>query len=182
MILSDTEIERRLDRGQLRIGPLEDPELQVQPASVDLRLSNDVQVATGVGDDNPLVRDELSFEAMTVGQDEEFVIHPGEFWLASTIETVEVPPTLVGHVTGRSSIGRQGLLIHVSAGLCDPGWEGQITLELVNLSPAPVRLEPGDRVCQLYLVEVKGTVDRAYGERSDSRYQGQRGPVASRDV
>lgn len=182
MILSDTEIERRLDRAELDIHGLANPDLQIQPASVDLRLAGHVQVASAVGTDNPLVPDDLVFDELRLEDGEDLVVAPGEFMLGSTIERLDIPPNLVAHVTGRSSIGRRGLLVHVSAGLCDPGWEGQVTLELVNLSPAPVRIEPGTRVCQATFTEIKGTVSRDYGERTDSHYQGQTGPVRSRDT
>jgi dCTP deaminase len=109
------------------------------------------------------------------------VLHPGEFGLGSTIEAVVIPHDLVATVDGRSSIGRLAVVVHATAGFIDPGFEGQITLELSNIGPIPVKLYPGMRVAQLVFHELKSPAEMPYGsaERGSS-YQGQRGPQTSR--
>jgi dCTP deaminase len=108
-----------------------------------------------------------------------FILHPGAFVLGTTLEYVRVPINLVGRLEGRSSIGRLGVIVHATAGFIDPGFEGQITLEISNAGKIPVALHAGTRICQLTLLET-GTVLRPYGTGRRSKYQGQRNPTASR--
>lgn len=137
MILSDRDIVRRLhydDRGgSLDIDPMPDDD-QIQPASVDLRLGHRVYYP---------VDDEM--RAIVNGLD----LHPGEFVLAETRETVKVPVDLVGHMTGRSTVGRRAVIVHATAGLVDPGWHGTLTLEMANIGADVQRFEVGDRVAQI---------------------------------
>jgi len=116
----------------------------------------------------------------TVAEGDEFILHPGDFVLGTTAERVAIPDDLVAHVEGRSSLGRLAIVVHATAGLCDPGYEGQITLELSNLGTAPVALSPGMRVSQLTFTELKRPAERPYGAERGSKYQGQDGPQASR--
>ena len=183
MILSDTDIERRLD-GDLVVEPLDDPEIQIQPASVDLRLGNEFlefQHAniSAIHPDDETETEEYTTET-TVPAGDDYILHPGDFVLGTTIERVEIPPDLIAHVEGRSSLGRLAVVVHATAGLCDPGYKGQITLELSNLGRAPVALSPGMRISQLTFTELKSEADRPYGSGRGSKYQGQTGPQASR--
>jgi dCTP deaminase len=184
MILSDADIARRLDDGDLVIDPLSDPELQIQPASVDLRLGRsflEFQHAN-IPYIHPDAEGEVDeyVEETTVPEDGEYILHPGDFVLGSTKERVEIPADLIAHVEGRSSLGRLAVVVHATAGLCDPGYEGQITLELSNLGRAPVALTPGMRISQLTFTELKTPAERPYGEERGSKYQGQSGPQASK--
>lgn len=184
MILSDREIARRLDEGDLAIEPLDDPELQIQPASVDLRLGREFLEfqRTNIPCIHPNSDEEID-EYVTesiVEEGEDFVLHPGDFVLGTTHERVEIPPDLIAHVEGRSSLGRLAVVVHATAGLCDPGYEGQITLELSNLGAAPVALSPGMRISQLTFTELTDPAERPYGEERGSKYQDQSGPQASR--
>jgi dCTP deaminase len=183
MILSDGDILDRMEAGDLVVEPLDDPDLQIQPASVDLRLGREFLEfqRTNIPCIHPNSEREVS-EYVTetvVEEGEDFVLHPGDFVLGTTMERVEIPADLIAHVEGRSSLGRL-VVVHATAGLCDPGYEGQITLELSNLGTAPVALEPGMRVSQLTFTELKNRADRPYGEERGSKYQGQSGPQASR--
>ncbi len=112
--------------------------------------------------------------------DEGVVIHPGEFLLGSTLESLKVPSDLVARVEGRSSYGRLGIIVHATAGYIDPGFEGDITLEMQNLGNAPVKLYPEDRVCQVVFETMTSEAENPYGEKTDSKYMGQTGATGSR--
>lgn len=184
MILSDGEIRRRLASGALEIDPLEDPELQIQPASVDLRLGREFLEfqRTNIPCIHPESDDEVEkyVTETVVDEGDEFVLHPGDFVLGTTMERVAIPDDLIAHVEGRSSLGRLAIVVHATAGLCDPGYEGQITLELSNLGAAPVALSPGMRISQLTFTELTEPAEVPYGADRGSKYQGQQGPQASR--
>lgn len=184
MILSDGDIKKRLEDGSLGIDPLDDPELQIQPASVDLRLG-----ASFVVYQSPHVacidaRDPESVSGYTervdIEEGDAFVLQPGAFALGSTFERVRVPSDLVARVEGRSSIGRIAVVVHATAGFIDPGFDGEITLELANLGRCAVKLYPGMRISQVVFHTMLNPAERPYGTARGSKYQGQTGPVASR--
>ena len=184
MILSDDDILARLEAGDLVVDPLDDIDMQVQPASVDLRLGEEFLEfqRANIPCIHPNREDEISdyVEETVVPEGEEFVLHPGDFVLGTTKERVAIPDDLVAHVEGRSSLGRLAIVVHATAGLADPGYEGQITLELSNLGTAPVALTPGMRISQLTFTELSSPAARPYGAERGSKYQGQSGPQASR--
>ena len=184
MILSDGDIRRRLDVGDLAVSPLTDPELQIQPASIDLRLGREFLEfqRTNIPCIHPDSENEVA-EYVTetvVEEGEEFILHPGDFVLGTTIERVAVPDDLIARVEGRSSLGRLAVVIHATAGVVDPGYRGQITLELSNLGTAPVALAPGMRISQVIFTELKNAAERPYGTERGSKYQNQTGPQASK--
>jgi len=184
MILSDADILRRLEQGDLVVEPLDDPDIQIQPASVDLRLGREFLEFqhANIPCIHPNSEDEVSdyVEETVIEEGGEFILHPGDFVLGTTHERVAIPDDLIAHVEGRSSLGRLAIVVHATAGLCDPGYEGQITLELSNLGTAPVALTPGMRISQLTFTELKTPADRPYGAERGSKYQGQSGPQASK--
>ncbi|QLD86413.1 dCTP deaminase [Natronomonas halophila] len=184
MILSDADIRRRLTDGDLVVEPLDDPELQIQPASIDLRLGREFLEfqRTNIPCIHPNSEQEVDeyVDETYVEEGEDFILHPGDFVLGTTKERVEIPADLIAHVEGRSSLGRLAVVVHATAGLCDPGYEGQITLELSNLGTAPVALTPDMRISQLTFTELKNPAERPYGAERGSKYQGQAGPQASR--
>lgn len=181
MILSDGSIRRALADGRLIIDPIEDS--QIQPASVDVRLSDQFLVFRNhsVVVIDPYERRDLS-ETVRVAGGQAFVLHPGEFALGSTVEEIGLPADLVARVEGKSSLGRLGLLIHATAGFVDPGWpRGQITLELSNVATLPIKLWPGMRIGQLSFHTLDAPALRPYGHRDlHSKYVSQHGPTASR--
>jgi dCTP deaminase len=184
MILSDADIAARLDEGDLVVDPIDDPELQIQPASIDLRLGEEFLEfqRTNIPCIHPDSEQEVdSYVTETVvPEGDEFILHPRDFVLGTTKERVEIPADLLAHVEGRSSLGRLAVVIHATAGVVDPGYCGQITLELSNLGTAPVALTPGTRVSQLIFTELKNPAERPYGAERGSKYQDQSGPQASR--
>lgn len=184
MILSDTDLLKRLGEGDLVVEPLDDIDQQVQPASIDLRLGTEFIEFQRTNTPCIHPTDEKEIADYTrekeIGQDDELILHPGDFILGTTKEYVEVPTDLVGTVEGRSSLGRLAIIVHATAGFCDAGYRGEITLELSNLGVAPVALTPGMRVAQLVMTELTSECSRPYGTERGSKYQGQRGPKASR--
>lgn len=168
MILSDRDLRQRLRDRSIVVEPLADLELQLQPASIDLRLGRQFRRAVRAPE----------VEELSEGDD--FVLGPGEFALGTTLERVHVPPDLVARVEGRSSIGRLAILVHATAGFIDPGFEGEITLELSNLGPAPASLRVGSRICQIVFHVLTSPVERPYGPARGSKYSVQTGPTPSR--
>jgi dCTP deaminase len=185
VILSDRDIRRRLEEGGLVVDPLGDPELQIQPASIDLRLGN--EFLEFERSNIPCIHPESEEETeeytrrRVVESGDEYVLHPGDFVLGTTYETVEIPDDLVARVEGRSSLGRLAVVVHATAGFVDPGYRGQITLELSNLGTAPVALRPEEmRISQIVLTELSSPAETPYGDERGSKYQDQDGPTASR--
>jgi len=172
MILSDRELRRRLQDGSIRVEPLLDLETQLQPASIDLRLGHAFQRMRKAG--------AFPVSIVEIAQGDDFVLQPGELALGSTLERIAVPTDLVARVEGRSSVGRLGVLVHATAGFIDPGFEGEITLELANLGPTAVRLRPEERVCQIVFQTMTSPAERPYGPERGSKYHGQLGPTPSR--
>src|SRR6056297_1295622 len=184
MILSDTDLLERLAEGDLVVDPIDDIDTQVQPASIDMRLGSEFLEfqRTNIPCIHPNRAEEVD-EYVTetyVEEGDEFILHPGDFVLGTTKERVEIPPDLLAHVKGRSSFGRLAVVIHATAGVVDPGYSGQITLELSNLGTAPVALRPDTRISQLIFTELKSPSDRPYGAERGSKYQDQSGPQASK--
>lgn len=184
MILSDADIRDRIENGELEIDPIEDPDKQFQPASVDLRLGHEFVVYklphVSCIDTADHSTAEGYTDTVTVDEEEGFILHPGEFVLGSTLEWVRIPNDLVARVEGRSSIGRLAVVVHATAGFIDPGFEGRITLELSNLGRVAVKLHPGMRISQLVFNRMTSPADRPYGPGRGSKYFGQEGPVTSK--
>jgi dCTP deaminase len=196
MLLSDSEILKRMalevgNPSRVEIKPsfewVEDPLNDVQPASVDLRLGREFLVPTPsectLIDPTNLTDYTSTWELVDVGHKGNFILHPGEFVLGTTDEWVEIPNDLSAEVDGRSFVGRLGLTVHVTAGFIDPGFKGNITLEMVNLNRVAIKLCHGLSICQLKFTPMLGEVKRPYGHPTrKSKFQGQKGPQASRCV
>ncbi|AWX33521.1 MAG: dCTP deaminase [Methanosphaera sp.] len=183
-ILSDVDIKKYLDEGKIVIDPIEDDK-QIQPSSVDLRLGDEFKgfkiVTKPFIDPFDKIDLESYMESLTVEEGEPFIIHPGEFTLATTYEYVKIPDDIVARVEGRSSMGRLGITMHVTAGYIDPGFEGRITLEISNIGKMPVALYPGQRVCQIVFETMTSPSAKPYGhEDRDSKYMRQTGPQVSK--
>lgn len=184
MILSDRDILTRLKRGDIVITPEPNLETQLQPASLDLRLGYDFQTFNYTRQALIDPADPATFSQLTtltqLEDGERFLVHPGEFVLATSLERVEIPADLLARLEGRSSIGRLGIVIHSTAGYVDPGFKGKITLEISNLGRIAVALYPGMRICQIAFEEMSSPVSSGYGERRGAKYQGQNAATASR--
>lgn len=181
MVLSDRTIHEELSKGRIVIEPLGDG--CVQPASVDLHL--DRQILVFRNNRLPYVDVRETTERLTdkviIGDNDPFMLHPGEFVLGSTLEHVEVPNDLVARLEGKSSLGRIGLLIHSTAGYVDPGWKGHLTLELSNVSNLPITLYYRMKIGQISFLRLTTPAERLYGDKElGSKYQGQTEPTASR--
>ena len=180
-VLSDRDIRAALEAGDVRIDPYDPagppavvgrppprplvPGLPQQPLPVHRRPR--------------AVQPDLT-ELLTIEDDEPFILHPGEFVLGQTLEWVELPDDLVARLEGKSSLGRLGLLIHSTAGYVDPGWKGNLTLELSNVANLPIALYHGMRIGQISFFKMSSPVERPYGSPElRSRYQGQKEPTAS---
>lgn len=181
MLLSDRDLRRELESGRLVLSPA-DPDL-IQPSSIDVRLDRWFRVFNNsryTHIDPARQQDDLT-SLVEPKPDEPFVLHPGEFVLASTLEVVTLPDDLAGRLEGKSSLGRLGLLTHSTAGFIDPGFSGHVTLELSNVANLPIMLWPGMKVGQLCIFRLASPAEHPYGSSLyGSRYQGQRGPTPSR--
>ena len=181
MLLSDRDIRTEIESGRVVVEPFD--EAMIQPSSVDVRLDKFFRVFENHKYsviDPSIEQPELTREVIAEG-DEAFILHPGEFVLASTYEVITLPDDIAGRLEGKSSLGRLGLLTHSTAGFIDPGFSGHITLELSNVANLPVKLFPGMKIGQLCLIKLSSPAEHPYGsEKYGSRYQGQRGPTASR--
>jgi len=181
MLLSDRDLIDELKAGQLQLEPF-DPAL-VQPSSIDVRLDRFFRVFNNhlyTHIDPAEQQDDLT-SMVEVADGQSFVLHPGEFVLASTLEVITLGDQLAGRLEGKSSLGRLGLLTHSTAGFIDPGFSGHVTLELSNVANLPIRLWPGMKIGQLCIFRLSSPAEHPYGAAVyGSRYQGQRGPTASR--
>ena len=181
MLLSDRDIRSEINNGRGAVEPFE--EAMIQPSSVDVRLDKFFRVFENHKYsviDPSIEQPELTREV--IAEDgEAFILHPGEFVLASTYEVITLPDDIAGRLEGKSSLGRLGLLTHSTAGFIDPGFSGHITLELSNVANLPVKLFPGMKIGQLCLIKLSSPAEHPYGSAIyASRYQGQRGPTPSR--
>jgi len=181
VLLSDRDILAEIDNGRVVLDPFE--RSMIQPSSIDVRLDKFFRVFDNhkyphidpAADQSDLTRE------VSVERGEEFILHPGEFVLGSTYERVTLPDDVAARLEGKSSLGRLGLLTHSTAGFIDPGFSGHVTLELANVATLPIKLYPGMKIGQLCFFRLSSPAENPYGsEKYGSRYQGQRGPTASR--
>ncbi len=181
MLLSDRDIRAEIESGRVTLQPFE--AAMVQPSSIDVRLDrffrtfeNHRYPHIDPAEEQP----ELTRLVEPVAG-EPFILHPGEFVLASTYEVVTLPDDVAARLEGKSSLGRLGLLTHSTAGFIDPGFSGHVTLELSNVATLPIKLWPGMKIGQLCLFRLSSPAEHPYGSAVyGSRYQGQRGPTPSR--
>lgn len=181
MLLSDRDIKSEIASERIRLEPLDLG--MVQPSSIDVRIDryfrlfdNHKYPVIDPAEDQPdLTR------MIEVDPAEGFILHPGEFVLASTFEQITLPDDVAARLEGKSSLGRLGLLTHSTAGFIDPGFSGHVTLELSNMATLPIRLWPGMKIGQLCFFRLSSAAEKPYGSSEyGSRYLGQRGPTASR--
>ena len=181
VVLSDRTIKEEMAKGRIVVEPL--GEGCVQPASVDVHLDRRLLVFRNSRRPYIDVHEDTSdlTEMVEIEDDIPFILHPGEFVLASTLEHIELPDDLVARLEGKSSLGRIGLLIHSTAGYVDPGWKGHLTLELSNVANLPVTLYYAMKIGQLSYLRLSTPAENLYGSPAlGSKYQGQTDPTASR--
>ena len=181
MLLSDRDIRAEIESGRVQLDPLDLG--MIQPSSIDVRLDKFFRLF-----DNhkypfidPAEEQPDLPRGVEVDPGEAFILHPGEFVLGSTFELVTLPDDIAARLEGKSSLGRLGLLTHSTAGFVDPGFSGHVTLELSNVATLPIKLWPGMKIGQLCFFRLTSPSEHPYGsDKYGSRYQGQRGPTASR--
>ncbi len=175
MILPDHEIKKLLKEGRLVIEPIDYPDIQIRSAGVDLRLGNEFRVfkVSTVPYIDTKQENKDYTERIVLDDDKPFIIHPGEFILASIKEYIKMPPDIMGSVDGKSSLGRLGISIHTTSASINPGWEGRFVLEITNMGRMPVALYPNMRIAKLVLHRLSSECERPYGAREDSKYNKQ---------
>jgi dCTP deaminase len=181
VLLSDRDIRAEITGGRIGLEPYEPA--MIQPSSIDVRLDRFFRLF-----DNhkyPFIDPAADQPELTrlveVDADAAFILHPGEFVLGSTYEQVSLPDDVAARLEGKSSLGRLGLLTHSTAGFIDPGFSGHVTLELSNVATLPIKLWPGMKIGQMCFFRLSSPAEKPYGSADySSRYQGQRGPTASR--
>jgi len=181
VLLSDRDIRAEIAAGRIALEPYEAE--MIQPSSIDVRLDRYFRLFNNhkyPHIDPSVAQDELT-QLVEVGPDEPFVLHPGEFVLGSSLELVTLADNIAARLEGKSSLGRLGLLTHSTAGFIDPGFSGHVTLELSNVATLPILLWPGMKIGQMCFFQLSSPAEKPYGSgATGSRYQGQRGPTASR--
>lgn len=170
MILSDKTITKMLEEGSLTITPLEPG--QIQPASVDIRLGNTFSIVEDSSTGIISMNRKIDYKTM---ETDTYILLPSQFVLATTMEYFALPDDLTAFVEGRSSLGRMGLFIQ-NAGWVDPGFCGEITLELYNANRCAIELKAGRRVGQLVFAKMDAPALHPY----HGKYQGQKGATGSR--
>jgi len=181
VLISDRDIRAEIDAKRIVLDPY-DPSM-VQPSSVDVRMDRFFRLFDNhrYAHIDPSEEQPGLTRLVEVAPDEPFILHPGEFVLSSTYETVTLPDNLAARLEGKSSLGRLGLVTHSTAGFIDPGFSGHITLELSNVATLPIKLWPGMKIGQLCFFQLSSPAENPYGTGPYlNRYQGQRGPTASR--
>lgn len=186
LIVSDRDLKTLIQQGSIYVKDGVPPinlKTQLGPSSLDLRLGNHFilfqQSRTPLLDTKNLRLDGLTQE-IHVSNEEGIIVHPRQFILGTTLEYIKLPDNMVARLEGRSSYGRLGIAVHSTAGYIDPGFEGQVTMEIQNLGVVPVRLYPGERVCQIVFQTMTSTAETPYYKKHDAKYMGQNATTTSR--
>ncbi len=184
MILSDKDIKKAIESGRISIKPAADLKTQLGSCSIDLRLGSAFRVFehSKYSHIDPAKKDysnEITRE-ITVKNDDTFIMQPGDFVLAMTLESVKIADDLMGRLEGRSSLGRLGIVVHSTASIFDPGWDGNCVLELGNLGRMAVELTPGMRICAMTFEELSSKAEVPYTKKKVAKYKFQKSPVESR--
>ncbi len=184
MVLSDRDIIEYIKQGRIKITPEPDYTKQLSACSVDFRLSNTFMVFEhsrhSFIDPRSPVSIAESMRRIEVPDGETFMMQPGDFVLASTVETLELPDDLVGRLEGRSSLARLGIIVHSTAALFEPGWLGTATMELGNLGRIAVALYPGMRICSFNFEQLSSPAKVPYRLKPGNKYAGQTLPGPSK--
>ncbi len=184
MILSDRDIRAYLQRGKISITPVPNLDEQLGSCSIDFHLGSTFKIFNHskypyIDPRSPNLTSELMKE-ISISPDEAFIMRPGEFCLATTVEHLKIDNDLLGRLEGRSSLGRIGIIVHSTAARFDPGWDGIPVLELGNIGVLPVALYPRMKICSFTFEELSSPSDNPYTKRKDAKYIGQKSPEASK--
>lgn len=184
MVLSDRDLEKAIKSGRIKISPSLDLTTQLGSCSLDLRLGNVFRVFEHSKNSHidPTKKDysnEITREVI-VKKGEHFIMQPGDFVLAVTLEKITIADDLLGRLEGRSSLGRLGIVVHSTASIFDPGWDGNAVLELGNLGRIAVALYPGMRICAMTFEELSSPAKTPYSKKKDAKYKFQQKPEESR--
>lgn len=184
MILSDRDIEKAIKAGRIGITPKIDPKKQLGSCSIDLRLGNQFRVFNHskmayIDPTNPNYMAEMMRE-VNLKKKEPFILQPGDFVLAVTVESIKIADDMIGRLEGRSSLGRLGIVVHSTASIFEPGWDGVVVMELGNLGRMPVALYPGMRICSMTFEQLSSPAKVPYSKKKSAKYRGQKTPLASK--
>ncbi len=184
MVLSDRDIKNALKSGEIKISPKPDLSTQLGSCSIDLRLGNNFRIFEHSKNAfiDPSKKDysnEITRE-IKIKKGEKFVMQPGDFVLAVTLESLKISPKLLGRLEGRSSLGRLGIVVHSTASVFDPGWDGHPVLELGNLGRIAVALYPGMRICAMTFEQLSSESEVPYTKKKVAKYKFQNGPDESK--
>ncbi len=184
MVLSDRDIKKNLKEGKIKITPAPDLALTLGSCSIDLRLGYTFRVFdhSRIPYFDPYKKNytgEVTRE-LIVAKNEPFILQPGDFVLATTIESFELPDNLLARLEGRSSLGRLGIVVHSTASIFEPGWRGKVVMEMGNMGRMPVALYPGMRVCALTFEELSSPAMVPYHKKKNAKYLNQSSPLESK--
>ncbi len=184
MILSDRDIKKAVLSKRIVITPKIDAKTQLGSCSVDLRLGRQFRVFNHstmayIDPTNPKLSKDMMRE-VNLTKGEAFILQPGDFVLATTVESISIADDLIGRLEGRSSLGRLGIVVHSTASIFEPGWNGVVVMELGNLGRMAVALYPGMRICSMTFEELSSPAQVPYSKKKTAKYAGQKTPLASR--
>ena len=184
MVLSDRDIKTALAEKRIVITPRPDLKTQLGSCSLDLRLGNIFRIFEHskypyIDPSEKDFSNEIT-RKVVIRNGREFIIQPGDFVIAATLERVSLPDNMMGRLEGRSSLGRLGIVVHSTASIFDPGWDGNCVLELGNLGRMAVKLTPGMRICAMSFEELSSPAEVPYNRKHRAKYKIQKEPVESR--
>src|SRR3989344_2923622 len=174
MILPDHEIKKYLKEGKIIVEPLEDTNVQIQAAWVDLKLGNEFKVFKHTSEPFIDSKDPKEYtETLKSADGKPIMLHPREFMLGATKERIKLPLDIAAYLDGRSSLGRLGITAHITAGWIDPGWDGKLVVEITNLGKMPVTIYPDMRIAKIIFFKLTSPAEILYGAGRGSKYYGQ---------
>lgn len=184
MVLSDRDIKKYLKARKIKIIPSPDLLTALGSCSIDLRLGDTFRIFEHskfpyFDMRNKNFSGEVT-KVLKVEKDEPFILQPGDFVLATTVESLELPNDLLARLEGRSSLGRLGIVVHSTASVFEPGWRGKVVMEMGNMGRMPVALYPGMRICALTFETLSSPVDVPYSDKKSAKYLDQNSPEPSK--
>lgn len=184
MILSDRDIQKALREKTIRISPPIDVKTQLGSCSVDLRLGRQFRVfnhstVAYIDTASSKVSTDMMRE-VNLKPSQPFILQPGDFVLATTVESISLPDSMIGRLEGRSSLGRLGIVVHSTASIFEPGWDGVVVMELGNLGRMPVALYPGMRICSMTFEQLSSPALVPYSKKKSAKYVNQKTPISSK--